>query len=430
MILDGIKKRGVKDSKVVVSNSRSVSVVYREGRPDRVEESSRRSVSVSLYEDAKYSSSSSNDLRPDALETFLDNAVAMTRAMVPDPFREITDPALYAERQDIDLQLYDPAVENISDARRKELASSSEAAALEASGDSAISAESGVETSVGSSLRMHSNGFAGEVKGTQMWIFTEISLKDQGDKRPSGWDLDWGRFVTDLGDPEAVGTGAVERARLKLGTRKVATQKCPMIVENRTVDGLLGGLMGATNGRSLQQKQSFLAELEGKPVGADIFTITDDPFVLKGFNSRLFDSEGISARKMIVFEKGIFKTFFIDTYYGKKMNRPPTTGDRSNLIIAPGTQSLNALVGSLDKGILVRGFIGGNTNRTTGDFSLGVHGTLIENGKPTDAVSELNISGNHKEIWHRLKAVGNDPWKFGSSVSPSLLFDEIQFSGS
>ena len=187
--------------------------------------------------------------------------------------------------------------------------------------------------------------------------------------------------------------------------------------------------MRATSGRALQQKQSFLEGQEGQTLGSDLLTLTDDPFVVGGFGSRLFDGEGIAARVMPIFEQGVFKNFYIDTYYGKKLGRAPTTGGQSNLVMPAGDKSLEQLIGEQERAILVRGFIGGNANSTTGDFSLGVFGTLIEKGQRTQAVAEMNIAGNLKEVWKRLVAVGSDPWPYGSTRVPSLVLDGIQFSG-
>ena len=79
--------------------------------------------------------------------------------------------------------------------------------------------------------------------------------------------------------------------------------------------------------------------------------------------------------------------------------------------------------------VLVRGFLGGNSNATTGDFSLGIYGTLIENGRLLHAVAEMNIAGNHPQLWQRLIAVGNDPYPYSAWRLPSLVFDAVQFSG-
>jgi len=427
--ISGATKRGVKGVRAVGYRSRNVSVTFRKGRPDKVQESTRRSLTLHLYIDGRYSACETNDLRPDALERFLDSSVAMTQAMTPDKYRVMPDPALYEGRKEIDLKLFDQSVASVTPDERNDQAKTIEGAALEAAGEIAISAEASYEDEEGEVYQVHSNGFEGSKKGSQFWQFAEISIKDEGDKRPSGWSMGGARMRAALPTPEQVGVETAERAKQRLGSKKIESQKMPMIVENRTVSRLLGKLLAVTSGRALQQKRCFLEGKIGERVGSKLLTITDDPFVESGFGSKLFDGEGISAKVMPVFDKGVFKSFYIDTYYGKKLDMPPTTGSRSNVIIPPGKKSLDQLVAGIDKGILVRGFIGGNSNSTTGDFSLGVYGTLIEKGVLGGAVAEMNISGNHLELWKQLVAVGSDPWPYSSMMVPSLVFDDVQFSG-
>ncbi len=428
--LEGAKKRGVKGVRVSASKSRNVSVMYRKGRPDKVEESSQRGLNLSLYIDGKYTACSTNDLREDAIERFLDSSVTLCRAMTPDPYRVMPDPALYEGRQNIDLKLFDSTITQVTPDDRHQYAAALEEATIKESGDKVISVEASYDDTSGEVYQIHSNGFEGSKKGTQYWCFSEASLRGEGDKRPSGWAVAGARSRGALVSPAEVGRHTAETALARLGASKLETQKLPMIVENRTARRLLGRLLGALSGRALQQKATFLEGKVGEKIGSDVLDIIDDPFVPSGFGSRLFDGEGISAKKMPVFENGVLRNFFIDTYYGKKLNAPPTTGGSSNIILTPGTKNLEQLVAELDKGILVRGFIGGNSNTTTGDFSFGVYGTLVEKGKLTRAIAEMNISGNHNDLWKRLVAVGNDPYPYSSYRLPSLVFDEIQFSGS
>jgi PmbA protein len=77
----------------------------------------------------------------------------------------------------------------------------------------------------------------------------------------------------------------------------------------------------------------------------------------------------------------------------------------------------------------VTGFIGGNSNGTTGDFSFGISGMLIENGAVVRPVFEMNISGNMKSLWENLVEIGNDPDIYNSWRTPTLRFKEVQFSG-
>ena len=79
--------------------------------------------------------------------------------------------------------------------------------------------------------------------------------------------------------------------------------------------------------------------------------------------------------------------------------------------------------------MLVTGFLGGNSNGTTGDFSLGVRGYRVRGGALAEPVGEMNVSGNHLELWKHLAAVGNDPYPYSSMRTPTLVFEGVQFAG-
>jgi PmbA protein len=203
----------------------------------------------------------------------------------------------------------------------------------------------------------------------------------------------------------------------------------PMIVENKQAGQSLGPLISALNGSSIQQRQSFLIDMIGEKIGSDLLTLTDDPFIVSGRGSRLFDGEGIATKKRSVFENGVLKTYFIDTYYGKKLGVEPNSGDTTNLVFKPGEKDLEALLADISRGILVTGFNGGNSNPVTGDFSYGIEGFLVEKGELVKPVAEMNITGNFKQLWKDLVAVGNDVDPSRSWILPSLMFDNVDFSG-
>jgi PmbA protein len=90
---------------------------------------------------------------------------------------------------------------------------------------------------------------------------------------------------------------------------------------------------------------------------------------------------------------------------------------------------MEGMLSSLKKGILVTGFNGGNFNGSTGDFSYGIEGFLVQNGKIVHPVNEMNISGNMNDIWFRLVEIGNDFREDSSQRVPSIMLDAIDFSG-
>jgi PmbA protein len=128
-------------------------------------------------------------------------------------------------------------------------------------------------------------------------------------------------------------------------------------------------------------------------------------------------------------EGGIPKEFFVDWYYSRKLGWEPTSGSSSNLVIPPGQRPVGEIMKDLGRGILITGFIGGNSNPTTGDTSIGIVGQLFEKGIPVQAVAEMNIADNHLKFWNKLIEVANDPFLSSSQRFPSLVFENVVVSG-
>jgi PmbA protein len=66
---------------------------------------------------------------------------------------------------------------------------------------------------------------------------------------------------------------------------------------------------------------------------------------------------------------------------------------------------------------------------TTGDFSLGLRGHMIENGKIGRPVGEMNVTGNLRDLFTRLELIGDDPYPYSTTLTPSLVFSDVDFSG-
>jgi PmbA protein len=81
------------------------------------------------------------------------------------------------------------------------------------------------------------------------------------------------------------------------------------------------------------------------------------------------------------------------------------------------------------EGVFVTGFLGGNSNGTTGDYSLGIQGFMIRNGEVSEPVAEMNISGNQLDLWKRLVGIGNDPYELSTLRTPTLVFEGVSFAG-
>lgn len=420
-------KKGASQAAVAISRSRSVQVEVREQRLETIRESTENNLSLQIYRDNKYSGHSTNNLNKGQLEKFISEAVDATAYLSPDPDRELPDPSLYPADTSADLGLYDPAHAGVSPEFRVETAMQTEQL-LRQSYPELLSATARFSDNAVESVRVHSNGFSGEQRGTFFSTSASLSVLD-GTGRPSGSFFAGGRFLSKLPNSDEVARKALEETLKQLGAEKIASGRYTMILENSIASSLLWRMFQPMSARNIQQKNSFLDGMLNQSIGSEHLTIIDDPTLVGGMASRHFDGEGIAARRRVLIDKGVLKSYLIDNYYGRKLGMTPNGGSTSNILMAYGNRNAQQIMEGTRKGILVTSFNGGNANSTTGDFSFGISGQLVENGKIVKAVNEMNISGNFKNLWNQLIETGNDPYPYSSAQTPTLAFRDVDFSG-
>jgi len=418
---------GAAEAWATASQGRDVEFEYRDGALEKVKDTTSRSLNINIYAGGRYSSHQTTDLNPQRLQSFVAEAVAITRALEPDEHRSITPAELFNGRPTVDLDLVDAAVAGIT--REQRLAWCEELDKVATAHDRVISATAGIYDGTLNSASASSNGFTGTHAETYCWYGTSITLMDQGDKRASDGYYVGGQHVASLPAAAGVAQTGLERALNRLGTEKGPTIKTSMIVDAQAAGSLIGRLLGPASARRVHQGQSFWADLIGKQAFSEKLTISDDPLIRRGFGSRLFDSEGISAKYLPIVENGVVRNLYVDTYHGRKAGMAPTTGSASNIVIAPGKLSLDGLLKEVGNGVYVTSWLGGNADQTTGDFSLGLRGHMIENGEIGRPVGEMNVTGNLRDLFSQLELVGSDVYKYSSTLTPSLVFGGVDFSG-
>jgi len=427
-IKDFALQSGADETAVSISNRREIDIQYRDKKLEKLKESTQNSLTIQIYANQRYSAHSTNNLKKNQLETFIEEAVSSTKYLSKDEYRSLPDPKYYPKTMDKKLNIYDKNYEYIEPNERVQMSKEIESAAMEQS-NHIISSTASYSDIHYQSVLIHSNGFLGQSEGTIFSAGAEVTVKDKEKGRPEDWFYSSVRFHDELPDPETIGKNAAEKALRKIGQSKIQTGKYDMIVENRSAARMLSLFQTPMSARALQQKSSFLEGMLDKKIASEKLTVIDEPFLEKGLGSRFYDGEGLVAQQRIMIEKGILRHYYVDNYYGKKLDMEPTTSSPSNVIFEYGSKSLDELIKEFQNGILVTGFLGGNSNSTTGDFSFGIVGILIENGEIVKPVNEMNISGNAKKVWHQLVEVGNDPYPYSSHKTPSLVFEQIQFSG-
>lgn len=425
--MDYALKNGCQAAKLVLYSNSNASFELRDAKMDKLQQASESGLSISLYVDGKYGSYSTNRLDKKELESFIRNGIDSTRYLAEDEARVLPDSSRYYKGGKPDLQQFDDKFYNLNPDDKVDIA---RAAAEEVLGkdERIISVGSSYSDGEGASYRLTSNGFEGESKSTWFAVSADVAVKGEGEARPSSSWYDSAMFYDKL-IKSGIGTKALERVLKKLGQRKAASGKYTMVLDPMNSGQLLSPLLNALYGSALQQKSSFLLNKLNTKVGSDKLNLMDEPHLIGARGARYFDNEGVATERRPIFENGTLKTYFIDTYNSKKMGVEPTISSPSLLILQPGNKDLDGLVADVQKGILVTGFNGGNSNKSTGDFSYGIEGFLIENGKLVQPVNEMNVTGNMITLWSSLVAVGNDPRVSSSWRIPSLVFEGVDFSG-
>ncbi|HUX57513.1 MAG TPA: TldD/PmbA family protein [Bacteroidales bacterium] len=426
LVIKHALKNGANQIAVSIDDSTSRRIEIREKKIDRLQESIGNTLTVSLYVDNKYSSNTTNLLKKDDLLKFVKGTVASTRYLSEDEFRYLPDKELYYQGGRGDLKTIDLSINDVDPKTKIDLAREVENE-IYGTDDRIVSVTSSYEDNISNSVLVASNGFKGDSGVSYASLVAIVSLKgDTG--RPEAYAYDYNIFFDKL-IKSGLGKTALDKAIKKLNPKKISSGKYQMVIDKLVAPNIIRPFISALNGSSMYQKNSFLTAKTNKKVASEKLSFIDDPLLLSRFGSRHFDSEGLNAVKRNIIEDGILRNYYIGTYYGRKLDLPPTTASSSNIIYKQGDKDLNGLIKSIKKGILVTGFNGGNCNGATGDFSYGIEGFFVENGEIIHPVNEMNISGNMNDFWNTLVETGNDPNPYDSNMIPSLLFDKTDFSG-
>lgn len=425
--MDYALKNGCQAAKVSLYSGSNTSFELRDAQMDKLQQASESRMSLFLYVDGRYGTYSTNRLDKKELESFIRNGVESTRYLAEDEARVLPDASRYYKGGKPDLQLLDPKFSAVNPDNKVALA---QAIAEEALGKDPriISVESSYGDGDGFSYQITSNGFEGETQQSWYSLSASVAVKGEGEARPSSYWYESSLYLDKL-VKEGVGQKALERTLQKIGQKKTKSGRYTMVVDPMNSGQLLRPMLSAIFGSALQQKNSFLLDKLGQKVGSDKFTLLDEPHLIGASGARYFDSEGVATERRSVFDKGVLKTYYIDTYNAKKMDVDPTVANPSILVMQLGNKDLNGLISDVAHGILVTGFNGGNSNSSTGDFSYGIEGFLIEKGKLTLPLSEMNVTGNMITLWNSLAETGNDPRLNSSWRIPSLVFEDVDFSG-
>lgn len=232
--------------------------------------------------------------------------------------------------------------------------------------------------------------------------------------------------------------------------------KMPVVMGAGASGILLHEAMGhAFEADFIRKGQSVFHGRLGEKICPDNITIVDDGTIRGNRGSLNFDDEGVPAQRTTMVENGVLTSFLHDRISARALGVQPTgNGRRESFRFAPiprmratymegGDSAPEDIIASVKKGIYVDEFSNGQVKIGEGDFTFYVKsGYLIENGRLTAPVKDINIIGNGPRALADIVAVGSDAkiddgaWTCGKEQSvpvscgiPTVMVKELTVGG-
>jgi len=430
---------GATAAEAVVHEGSEFSTVVRMGEVETLKEAGSHAMGLRVFFGQRAASTHTSDFSPEGVRQLVEGALALAQLTSEDPHAGLPEPELLGSASgDFQLCFDDvyslPAEERIARARR------AEAAALEADPRIRNSEGGSFDASFSQKVMVNSLGFAGEYKSSSCSLAAvPIAQVDDSPMQRDYW-FSVARTLRRLESPEHVGRVAAQRALRRLGARKVKTARVPIIFDPLVSRSLLDTISQAVNGDAIYRGASFLAGKLGEKIAGENITVIDDGIMPGGFGTSPFDDEGVPTQRTTVIERGVLKSYLLNTYTARKLGLK-TTGNAArglagnpgissgNFFLQPGTRPPRHIIADIRQGLYVTEFLGFGVNLVTGDYSRGASGLWIENGEPAYPVEEITVAGNLRDMLHNISEIGSDLEFRGSTAAPTLRIEGMTVAG-
>ncbi|HEY1183146.1 MAG TPA: metallopeptidase TldD-related protein [Bryobacteraceae bacterium] len=429
---------GAGDAECTIEEGDEFSASVRMRELENLKEAGSRAAGLRILIGQRTGSSYTSDLSAAGIEHLVKSAIELAEVTTDDPHAGLPEPEELGALAGC-LDLYSADVDELETDARIALARRAEEAALAADPRIANSEGASFDSYAGRHIFANSRGFAGEYRSSSCSLAAVPVAKDGESMERDAW-YHSARSLALLEPPEQIGRTAAARALRRLNPVKVATQKVPVVFEPRVAASLLENLFEAVHGMMIYRHESFLAGKLGEKVASEKLSLIDDATIPGLFGTSPFDDEGVASRRTVVLERGVLKSYLLNTYAARKLGMK-TTGNASrglagnagighgNFFVENGVLPPERIIARIADGFYVTELIGMGVNIVTGDYSRGAAGLWIRNGELAFAVSEVTIAGNLQDMLLGVEEVGNDLEFRGSVAAPTLKIGEMTVGG-
>jgi TldD protein len=255
-------------------------------------------------------------------------------------------------------------------------------------------------------------------------LYVSCVAEHNGRREMNGYNVA-GRRGVDFYSADLVGRvvkEAVSRTTVLFDAVPAPTGEMPVVLAAGSSGILLHEAIGHGMEADFNRKgTSIYSDKIGKPIAKPFVNIVDDATPLHARGAINVDDEGNQAGVTTLVDKGILTTYLHDSISAKHYGLKPTGNGRREsyqhapmprmraTYMLPGPHEHDEIVASVKNGIYCKAFSNGEVNIGAGDFTFYVkNGFLIENGKLTRPIKDVNIIGNGPKVLEKVDMVGKD----------------------
>ena len=332
----------------------------------------------------------------------------------------------------VELQLFDPRVEAVTEAEMLAIAADMVAALNQF--DPGIMALAGVSKAVVEYALDNSAGFAGTQRTTQWGMYFGGELVND-DGFLFIYDQQAGtRLLSDTGRMKQ---SVIESFRLARNIVALPSGEYPVIFAPREVSCLVNPLLACLNGKAVSQGVSPLKARLGDLVFDPRVSLRDDAHIDGAIGSRSFDREGIATRPHALIDRGIVSSFLLDLQSAAELKMAPTGNGglngpaANNVVLASGELSYADMLSDIKEGVLIDMTMGawaGNPygGQVSGNISLGYK---IENGRLVGRIKDAMFSVNiFSALAGQLHSLSREQVWHGNNLFPYIRLNDVNIS--
>jgi predicted Zn-dependent protease len=291
---------------------------------------------------------------------------------------------------------------------------------IKAAADAKFVAAGFIDVAAGSQAVATSNRLFGYYSGTG--IASTLTIRTP-DGLSSGWAGDEGADWNTI-ESERIAQDALRKCRDWRGKTALEPGKYEVVLEPTAVGMLMTRVMGAFDARQADEGRSVFSKRGGgNRVGEKLFdervTIVSNP-AEKNAESSPFNGAGQPTGREVWVENGVLKSLAYSRFWAMKQSVAPKAGP-SNFIMSGGDASLEDLIKSVKRGVLITRFwyIRGLNPRIISFTGLTRDGTfLIENGKIARPVTNFRFNQSLSELLANVEMLGR-PTRVSADESSS-----------